>query len=92
MQEETIVLSARLNRRLLPLSLLATLGLGTFLVGALLVATAFSVVTIASMMALVLAGRWGLEWLPAQRLARYNHVLAGGTIALSGVMIRFLGL
>jgi sulfite exporter TauE/SafE len=60
--------------------------------GALLVATAFSVVTIASMMALVLAGRWGLEWLPAQRLARYNHVLAGGTIALSGVMIQFLGL
>jgi hypothetical protein len=33
-----------------------------------------------------------LEWLPAQRLARYNHVLAGGTIALSGVMIQFLGL
>lgn len=60
--------------------------------GALLVAAAFSAVTLASMMALVLAGRWGLEWLPARRFARYNHVLAGGTIALSGVMIQFLGL
>jgi len=35
------VLSARLNRRLLPLSLLATLGLGALLVSALLVATAW---------------------------------------------------
>jgi nickel/cobalt transporter (NicO) family protein len=60
--------------------------------GAWLVAAAFSVVTIASMLALVLAARFGLEWLPAQRLARYNHVLAGGTIGLTGVMIQFLGL
>ena len=44
------------------------------------------------MMGLVLAARYGLSWLPAQRLIRYNHVLAGGTIALTGGMIRFMGL
>ena len=60
--------------------------------GAWLVSSAFAVVTIASMMGLVLAARYGLSWLPAQRLIRYNHVLAGGTIALTGGMIRFMGL
>jgi nickel/cobalt exporter len=60
--------------------------------GAWLVSAAFAAVTITSMMTLVLAGRYGLSWLPTQGLARYNHVLAGGTIALTGGMIRFLGL
>ena len=60
--------------------------------GAWLVAAAFSLVTIGSMMVLVLAARCGLEWLPTQRLARYNHVLAGATIALTGGMIQVLGL
>jgi len=40
----------------------------------------------------VLAARYGMSWLPTHRLARYNHVLAGTTIALTGGMIRFLGL
>ncbi len=60
--------------------------------GAWLVSAAFAGVTIASMMGLVLAARYGLSWLPAHRLVRYNHVLAGGTIALTGGMIRFMGL
>lgn len=60
--------------------------------GAWLVSIAFSVVTISSMLALVLAGRYGLSWLPAGGIARYNHVLAGSTIALAGGMIQFLGL
>lgn len=60
--------------------------------GAWLVSSAFAAVTIASMLALVLAARYGLSWLPAQRLARYNHVLAGSSIALTGCMIQFLGL
>jgi sulfite exporter TauE/SafE len=60
--------------------------------GAWIVAGAFSVVTICSMLVLVLAASFGLEWLPTQRLARYNHVLAGATIALTGVMIQCLGL
>ena len=60
--------------------------------GAWLVTAAFAAVTITSMMVLVLAARYGLSWLPTQRLARYNHVLAGSTIALTGGMIQFLGL
>jgi sulfite exporter TauE/SafE len=60
--------------------------------GAWIVAAAFSLVTIGAMLALVLAASFGLAWLPTQRLARYNHVLAGGTIALTGGMIQWLGL
>jgi len=60
--------------------------------GAWLVSIAFSSVTIGTMLVLVLAGRYGLNWLPTERLARYNHVLAGSTIALTGCMIQFLGL
>lgn len=60
--------------------------------GAWLVSSAFAVVTIASMMALALAARSGFVWLPSRRLARYNHALVGGNIALTGCMIRFLGL
>jgi len=60
--------------------------------GAWLVTTAFTAVTITSMLALVLAARFGLNWLPTQRLARYNHVLAGSTIALTGGMIQILGI
>jgi sulfite exporter TauE/SafE len=60
--------------------------------GAWLVSIAFAAVTIGSMLALVLAGRYGLNWLPAGRLARYNHVLAGSTIAIAGCTIQFLGL
>jgi hypothetical protein len=43
------------------------------------------------MLALVLAGRYGLDSLPTGRLACYNHVLAGSTIAFTGGMIRFPG-
>lgn len=60
--------------------------------GAWLVSIAFAVVTIGSMLALVLGGRYGLNWLPTGRLARYNHVLAGATIAIAGCTIQFLGL
>jgi len=60
--------------------------------GAWYVSAAFSAVTIGSMMVLVLAARYGLEWLPAKKMVRYNHVLAGSSIALTGVMIVFLGL
>jgi sulfite exporter TauE/SafE len=60
--------------------------------GAWLVSIAFATATIGSMLALVLAGRYGLDWLPAGRLVRYNHVLAGSTIAIAGCAIQFLGL
>lgn len=60
--------------------------------GAWLVAGAFSAITIATMLGIVLAGRYGLEWLPANKLVRYNHALAGATIALTGGLIQVFGL
>jgi sulfite exporter TauE/SafE len=60
--------------------------------GAWLVAGTFSVVTIGSMLAIVLLAHRGLAWVSAPRLARYSHVLAGLTIAVSGAAIQLLGL
>lgn len=60
--------------------------------GAWLVAGAFSAVTVASMLVIVLGAQFGLQWFPSQRLSRYSHVLAGATIALSGGLIQLFGL
>lgn len=60
--------------------------------GAWLVAGGFASITIFTMMTLVLAGRFGLEWIPARKLVRYNHVLAGATIAVTGGVIQIFGL
>jgi len=60
--------------------------------GAWLVASAFSLVTVLSMLIIVLGARFGLGWVPTQRFARYNHVIAGGTIAVSGGAIQIFGL
>jgi nickel/cobalt transporter (NicO) family protein len=61
-------------------------------VGAWIVAGTFSAVTIGCMLAIVLLARFGLSWIAAPRLARYSHVLAGLTIAVSGAAIQLLGL
>lgn len=60
--------------------------------GAWLVTAAFAAVTIGSMLVIVLAAHRGLRWKPAPRLARYSHVLAGGTIAATGGAIQIFGL
>jgi sulfite exporter TauE/SafE len=60
--------------------------------GAWVVAGVFSSVTIAAMLVLVLAGRFGLDWIPMRKLVRYNHALAGATIALTGGVIQTFGL
>jgi sulfite exporter TauE/SafE len=57
-----------------------------------LVAGIFSAVTIATMMASVLLLRAGVLALPLQRMDKYIHALAGGTILACGLSIRFLGL
>lgn len=44
------------------------------------------------MVVIVLAVHLGLARLPEGRFARYAHVIAGGTIALSGLAIQTLGL
>jgi len=52
----------------------------------------FSVVTIGTMLAAVLLLRAGVRLFQFQRLARFTHAIAGGTILLCGLAIEFLGL
>lgn len=62
------------------------------LVGVLLVTLVFGAITITTMLTVVLLSVRGLSLLPERGLSRYMHVLAGGTILLSGLAIQFLGL
>lgn len=57
-----------------------------------LVTAVFGVVTIGTMLAVVGAASAGLSLLPAGKLERYSHALAGLTLVLCGVAIQFLGL
>lgn len=52
----------------------------------------FGAVTLASMLALVLAGHAGLARLPLGRLERWAHAMAGAVVLASGVAVVFLGL
>ncbi len=60
--------------------------------GVILVAAVFGIVTVSTMLAIVMAGYYGISFLPLKKVERYTHAIAGGTIALSGVAIAFLGL
>lgn len=60
--------------------------------GVILVSLLFSVVTIATMMSVVLAFRLGLSRINLRPLERYVNVIAGATIAVSGLAIQLLGL
>lgn len=60
--------------------------------GAVLVAVLFSVVTIATMMGVVLAFRFGLNKVNLKPVEKYSHVIAGAVIFFSGIAIQFLGL
>ncbi len=60
--------------------------------GAMLVAAVFGLVTLATMMAAVLLGLYGLSLVSFTRIERYSHALAGAAILLCGLSIVFLGL
>jgi len=60
--------------------------------GVVLVATAFGVVTIATMLTIIAISSWGVSFVRLGRLERYSHALAGFVIFASGLGIRFLGL
>jgi len=60
--------------------------------GVAMVAGIFSAVTIATMTAVVFVLRAGVSLVPLKHLERYIHAIAGGTILLCGLSIRFLGL
>jgi nickel/cobalt exporter len=56
------------------------------------VVVVFSLLTVASMLAVVLVARQGISLLPTARLERYSHAVAGGTVLAAGCAIQFLGL
>ena len=56
------------------------------------VATAFGVVTIATMMTIVLLSHFGLSRLSTEKLGRYPHASAGLAILLCGLTIKLLPL
>ena len=55
--------------------------------GLLLVTGIFAVVTIGTMLAVVVVGTLGVNFLPLRKMERYTHALAGATIALCGIAI-----
>ncbi|HCI54662.1 MAG TPA: sulfite exporter TauE/SafE family protein [Bacteroidales bacterium] len=60
--------------------------------GIIFVALLFSVVTIATMMTIVLLFSLGLARINIKPIEKYNNIIAGSIIFLSGVAIQFLGL
>lgn len=54
-------------------------------------AIVFTVVTIASMLGLVAAARYGVDRIRSAGLERWSHAMAGGVIAACGAGILFLG-
>ncbi len=60
--------------------------------GVALVAGAFGIVTIGTMLAIIALASLGLSFVRLGRLERYAHALAGLMIALSGLAVQFLGL
>ena len=62
------------------------------LAGVVLVAAAFAVATIATMLTIISLSTWGLSFVRLGRLERYAHAMAGGAIFLSGLAVQFLGL
>ncbi|MFZ2287809.1 MAG: sulfite exporter TauE/SafE family protein [Bacteroidales bacterium] len=65
---------------------------GNNISGVILVSLLFSAVTVATMMTVVLAFRLGLSRINLRPLEKYVNVIAGATIAVSGLAIQFLGL
>lgn len=60
--------------------------------GMLLVAGAFALTTIGTMLAVVLVSAWGIRFVKLGPVERFSHALAGAAVCLSGLAIQFLGL
>lgn len=60
--------------------------------GMIMVAGVFSVATISTMLAAVMFARAGVSFIKLPKLEKYSHAIAGGTICLCGLAIKFLGL
>ncbi len=57
-----------------------------------LVAGIFSAITVMTMLIVVTISLSGVKKIPTGKLEKYSHVIAGATILMSGIAIRFLGL
>ena len=62
------------------------------MIGMTFVTAIFAVTTISTMLVMVWIVSEGIDRIPLRGLVRYTHAIAGGTIALSGLAIQFLGL
>ncbi len=62
------------------------------LLGVAMVTLVFGTVTVGTMLGIVLISSMGVRFVPTKGLERYAHAIAGATILLCGVAIRFLGL
>jgi len=60
--------------------------------GVVIVSVVFAAVTIATMIGIVIASVWGLNFIPVKKLEKYAHASAGLSIFASGLAIQFLGL
>jgi sulfite exporter TauE/SafE len=60
--------------------------------GVVLVAAAFGLVTIATMLVIIAAASYGAKFVRLGKLERYSHALAGLMIFVSGLAVQFLGL
>ncbi len=60
--------------------------------GVALVAGAFGLVTIVTMLVIITAASWGARFVRLGKLERYAHALAGLMILVSGLAVQFLGL
>jgi nickel/cobalt exporter len=60
--------------------------------GVALVAAAFGLATILTMLVIIAAASWGASFVRLGKLERYSHALAGLMIFVSGLSVRFLGL
>ena len=61
-------------------------------VGVVLVAAAFGLATVATMLAIIAAASYGAKFVKLGKLERYSHALAGLMIFVSGLAVQFLGL
>jgi len=60
--------------------------------GVALVAAAFGLTTIVTMLVIIAAASYGAKFVKLGRLERYSHALAGLMIFISGLAVQFLGL
>ncbi|MFH1051633.1 MAG: sulfite exporter TauE/SafE family protein [bacterium] len=58
----------------------------------IIVSLIFGITTIATMLILTFAGLYGLNLLQLNKLEKYIHLIAGITIILCGISVKFLGL